>query len=111
MPDQMKIIRDKADQGTLVMQSMACDTFTPVGAYNALVGEDQGFLLESVPVAYSFVGRFETDGIIEVREGQVDPWVSIPRIANPLTFDQSGLPPFIGGYVGYIGYDMIRGVE
>lgn len=111
MPDQLKIIRDMADQGVLVMQSMACDTFTPVGAYNALVGEGQGFLLESVPVAYSFVGRFETDGVIEVKEGQVDPWAMIPRIANPLTFDQSGLPPFIGGYVGYLGYDMIRGVE
>jgi len=111
MPEKVKIIRDVADQGVLVMQSMACDTLTPVGAYNALVGEDQGFLLESVPVAYSFVGRFDTDGIIEVKEGQEDPWASMPRIANPLSFDQSSLPPFIGGYVGYIGYDMVRGVE
>ena len=70
MPDQLKIIRDVADQGVVVIQSMACDTVTPVGAYKALVGDDQGFLLESVPVAYSFVGRFDEDGVVVVQEGE-----------------------------------------
>ncbi len=111
MPDRLNIIRDIGDQGVLVVQSMACDTVTPVGAYKALVGESQGFLLESVPVAYSFVGRFDKGGVVTVEEGEKDPWAKVPRIANPLVFDQNGLPPFIGGYVGYIGYDMIRGVE
>ncbi|HPI91515.1 MAG TPA: anthranilate synthase component I family protein [Deltaproteobacteria bacterium] len=107
----MKIFRDVNDQGVLVMQSLACDTVTPVGAYMALVGESQGFLLESVPVAYSFVGRFDADGILSVDEGAVDPWSFIPAIPQPLHFNGAGLPPFIGGYVGYIGYDMVRGVE
>lgn len=111
MPDQLKIIRDVADQGVVVVQSMACDTVTPVGAYKALVGDDQGFLLESVPVAYSFVGRFDEDGVVVVQEGEKDPWSKVPRISHPLAFDHNGLPPFIGGYVGYIGYDMVRGVE
>ena len=111
MPDQLKIIRDVTDQGVVVIQSMACDTVTPVGAYKALVGDDQGFLLESVPVAYSFVGRFDEDGIVVVQEAELDPWSKVPRISHPLAFDHNGLPPFIGGYVGYIGYDMVRGVE
>jgi anthranilate synthase component I len=111
MPDQMKIIRDITDAGVVVMQSMACDTVTPVGAYKSLVGDAQGFLLESVPVAYSFVGRFDTDGVVVVEEGEKDPWAKVPRISRPLVFDHTTLPPFIGGYVGYIGYDMVRGVE
>jgi anthranilate synthase component 1 len=111
MPDQMKIIRDVADQGVLVSQAVACDTATPVGAFKTLVGEADGFLLESVPVAYSFVGRFEKDGAVQVEEGSEDPWSKFPRMARPLVFRQNALPPFIGGYVGYIGYDMVRGVE
>jgi len=111
MPDQLKIIRDVTDQGVVVIQSMACDTVTPVGAYKALVGDDQGFLLESVPVAYSFAGRFDEDGVVVVQEGEKDPWSKVPRISHPLSFEHNGLPPFIGGYVGYIGYDMVRGVE
>ncbi|OQC28633.1 MAG: Anthranilate synthase component 1 [Deltaproteobacteria bacterium ADurb.Bin072] len=111
MPDQMKIVRDVNDNGVLVMQGIACDTVTPVGAYMALVGESQGFLLESVPVAYSFVGRFDEDGVHVVEEGRDDPWAGIPTIDCPLCFNGAGLPPFIGGYVGYIGYDMVRGVE
>ena len=111
MPDQMKIMRDVADQGVLVSQGVACDTITPVGAFKTLVGEADGFLLESVPVAYSFVGRFAREGIVRVQEGEIDPWSKFPRITRPLTFHQNALPPFIGGYVGYIGYDMVRGVE
>ncbi len=111
MPDQMKIFRDVNDNGVLVTQGMACDTVTPVGAYMALVGESQGFLLESVPVAYSFVGRFDEAGVIVVEEGKDNPWADAPVIDRPLSFNRAGLPPFIGGYVGYIGYDMVRGVE
>ncbi len=111
MPDQMRIIRDVNDNGVVVVQSLACDTVTPVGAYSALVGDANGFLLESVPVAYSFVGRFEPGGIIEIAEGEDDPWSRVPFIRSPLAFDTNSLPPFIGGYVGYIGYDMVRGVE
>ena len=111
MPDQMKIMRDVDDNGVVVLQSIACDTVTPVGAYMALVGESQGFLLESVPVAYSFVGRFDEDCVLAVEEGRNDPWSGVPAIDSPLRFNGAGLPPFIGGYVGYIGYDMVRGVE
>lgn len=107
----MEIVRDVDDNGVLVMQGIACDTVTPVGAYMALVGDGQGFLLESVPVAYSFAGRFDEGGVLAVDEGAADPWSGMPAFTRPLCFDGTGLPPFIGGYVGYIGYDMVRGVE
>jgi anthranilate synthase component 1 len=108
----MKILRDVSDRGVLVIQDLPCDTVTPVGAYMALVGPSQGFLLESVPVAYSFVGRFEGGSVAVVEEGETDPWSKVPV---PAVLDFAGangsLPPFIGGCVGYIGYDMVRGVE
>lgn len=63
-----------------------------------------------MPVAYSFVGRFDEDGVHVVEEGRDDPWARYPHIDCPLCFNGAGLPPFIGGYVGYIGYDMVRGV-
>lgn len=108
----MKIYRDVQDRGVLVAEDMACDTVTPVGAYMALVGRSQGFLLESVPVAFSFVGRFDEEGVVVVDENADDPWAGIP-LPPPLEFALANgdLPPFIGGYVGYVGYDMVRGVE
>ncbi len=111
MPDQITLIRDIHDRGVLAMKGIACDTVTPVGAFSALVGDSQGFLLESVPVAYSFLGRFDEEGTVGVMEGEDDPWSKIPGFPHPLVFDQRNLPPFIGGYVGYLGYDMVRGIE
>jgi len=109
---QMNVLRDVSDRGVLVVDDLPFDTVTPVGAYIALVGRSQGFLLESVPVAYSFVGRFAEDGVVELDAGQADCWSRIP-LGAPLDFASANgtLPPFIGGYVGYLGYDMVRGVE
>ncbi len=111
MDDRIRLIRDTSDRAVLAVKSLACDTVTPVGAFSALVGESQGFLLESVPVAYSFLGRFDEDGSVLVPEGQENPWSMIPSFRRKLIFAEQGLPPFLGGYVGYIGYDMVRGIE
>ncbi len=104
------IFRDIHDRGVVVVRRLACDTLTPVQAYHSLVGDGQGFLLESIPGPYSFIGRFPDEGVLTIDE-ENDPWAKIPLCGNNLRFDRDGLPPFIGGYVGYLGYDMVRGIE
>jgi len=106
----LNVFRDIKDRGVVVVKRLTCDTLTPVQTYWALVGEGQGFLLESIPGSYSFIGRFSDDDVIKVHD-EDDPWVRIPLAGSKLEFNRNGLPPFIGGYVGYLGYDMIRGIE
>ncbi len=109
MTKNLKIARDVKDRGAVVIKRLTCDTLTPVGAYMALIGDDDGFLLESLPGSYSFLGRFNPESIVSVLEHE-DPW-SLAPTREMLEFDSNGLPPFIGGYLGYIGYDMVRGIE
>ena len=108
---------------------VVADTVTPVACFANVVGEEDGFLFESVEGGerwgrYSFVGRrplatltasrraVETsgrlgltpsnDGILAAVEGLVARYQS-PQLP--------GLPPLHGGLVGYLGYDVVREVE
>ncbi len=106
------------------------DLETPVAAFAKLVGDQPGFLLESVEHGerwsrFSFVGRNPSatmvlrDGMLEVT-GDLPP--SIPTDQGMLAaieallgtytspaFDE--LPPMHGGIMGYLGYDVIREIE
>ena len=108
---------------------MVADTLTPVACFANVVGEEDGFLFESVEGGerwgrYSFVGRRPLatltargraveptgrlglertdDGILAAVEALVARYQS-PTLA--------GLPPLHGGLVGYLGYDVVREVE
>jgi anthranilate synthase component 1 len=108
---------------------VVADTLTPVACFANVVGEGNGFLLESVEGGerwgrYSFVGRrplatltaqgrhVETtgrlglgssdSGILAAVEALVD------RFQSPVL---PGLPPLHGGLVGFLGYDVVREVE
>jgi len=110
------------------------DTETPVSAFLKLRQPAGCFLLESAEQGqrlgrYSFLGikAWESirlaGGVVTVRRGGVDS--EFPLAANggdPFAFMAShlarykvppveGLPPFIGGAVGYFGYDCVRYVE
>jgi anthranilate synthase component 1 len=117
-----------------VWRELVADTLTPVSAFLLAVGEDTGFLLESVEGGerwgrYSFVGRnplatlvgrgrsVSAQGTLELppevraraNEGilaTVDAMLSAYR--SPAVAD---LPPLHGGLVGYLGYDVVREVE
>jgi anthranilate synthase component 1 len=108
---------------------VVADTLTPVACFANVVGEGNGFLLESVEGGerwgrYSFVGRrplatltargsaVETTGRLGLQDSEagilaaVDALVA--RFQSPVL---PGLPPLHGGLVGYLGYDVVREVE
>ncbi|MHC0432064.1 anthranilate synthase component I [Streptomyces sp. O3] len=120
-----------------VSRRLLADGDTPVGLYRKLAAERPGtFLLESAENGrswsrYSFIGVRSAATLTE-RDGRVHwqgaPPVGVPVDGDPLTAlratvealhtprdlvgaDQDGLPPFTGGMVGYLGYDIVRRLE
>jgi anthranilate synthase component 1 len=117
-----------------VWRDMVADTVTPVGAFLQVVGEDPGFLLESVEGGerwgrYSFVGRrplatlvahgatVSTEGPLALapevaartRDGVL---ATLEALLDVYRSPQlAELPPLHGGRVGYLGYDVVREVE
>jgi anthranilate synthase component 1 len=114
-----------------VVEELLADSLTPVGAFGTLVGDGDGFLLESVEHGerwsrFSFVGRspvatFSCRGAeLTVIEGELPKSVPLDkgvlacledlldRYRSP---ELPGLPPLHGGVVGYLGYDVVREVE
>ena len=114
-----------------VTRKLLADGDTPVALYRKLAAERPGtFLLESAENGrswsrYSFVG-VRTAATLTARDGQAHwlgtPPVGVPADGDPLaalratietlhTPHQEGLPPFTGGMVGYLGYDIVRRLE
>ncbi|MFW2335918.1 anthranilate synthase component I [Ilumatobacter sp.] len=106
------------------------DLETPVAAFAKLVGDDAGFLLESVEHGerwsrFSFVGRNPSATIV-LRDGALEVTGDLP---DTIPTDQgvlaaieallaaytspsfAELPPMHGGIMGFLGYDVIREVE
>jgi anthranilate synthase component I len=108
------------------------DQITPVGAFVRLVGDGDGFLLESVErerwSRWSFVGRNPLATLV-LRDGRVSVEGELPApvptdrgilaaveallaaCRSPATATDDDLPPLHGGLVGYLGYDVVREVE
>jgi len=115
-----------------VYREYLADTLTPVAAFLALVGYDgEGFLLESVEKGerwsrFSFVGR-NTLAQISLATGklEVESDVALPLPDGPKGFLTTletllenisaavleDLTPLHAGFVGYMGYDVIREIE
>ncbi len=114
-----------------VTRELLADLTTPVAAFLRVVGDEPGFLLESVENGerwsrFSFVGR-RPHATLVVRSGSVELRGSLPDDSVPL--DQGGLaaveallthyrapvlpnlPPLTAGVVGYLGYDVVREIE
>jgi len=124
-----------------VSRKLLADGDTPVALYRKLAAERPGtFLLESAENGrtwsrYSFVGVRSAATLTE-RDGQAHwlgtPPVGVPAEGDPLAALRAtietlhtprdlvhgsdvsglpGLPPFTGGMVGYLGYDIVRRLE
>ncbi len=113
-----------------VWTEVLADRHTPVGVFLALVGDQPGFLLESVEhgerwARFSFVGcrpRAEMASVNgEVRLSGAVP-ASVPRNKGFLAALEAmlaahrapvmpELPPLQGGMIGHVGYDIVREIE
>ncbi len=117
-----------------VWRELLADTLTPVAAFQRVVGDEPGFLLESVEGGerwgrYSFVGRQPLATItaaggtvtwsgalpipadVAARGGEGVLAVVEATLATFRSPDIADLPPLHGGLVGYLGYDVVREVE
>lgn len=118
---------------TPLVRSLPADLDTPASVYLKLRGHGPSFLLESVEggeqvARYSFIGvapryQYRIFGSrIERHDEQGIDQVFLPDGQDPFRYLQSqlagfqpelpeGLPRFIGGLVGYLGYETIRHFE
>lgn len=119
-----------------VGRRLLADGDTPVGLYRKLAAERPGtFLLESAENGrswsrYSFIGVRSAATLTE-RDGLTH-WLGTPPVGVPVDGDplaalratvetlhtprtlhdhEAGLPPFTGGMVGYLGFDVVRRLE
>lgn len=120
-------------QGNLVpiYREILADLETPVSAFCKINTGPTDFLFESIEggerwARYSFLGSeatmsiWEENGQVQKRQGRKR--ICLPLSDNPLDHirdlmasyhpvDVDGLPPFVGGAVGYLGYDLVRHFE
>ncbi len=114
-----------------VWRELLADTRTPVGAFRSVVGDGDGFLLESVEHGerwsrFSFLGRSPVATLtahgraVTVSGGELP--VAVPLADGILASMEAllagchapalaDLPPLSSGLVGYLGYDVVREVE
>jgi anthranilate synthase component 1 len=130
MTPDLAACRDLASQGfnlIPVVRRLVADDLTPVGALARCQDEDHAFLFESV-VGGERVARYSMLGL-RPRERLVgdltqlavvrpdgsraplpgDPYAAIRAYLAPLKVPHlPGMPRFMGGLVGYFGYDVVR---
>jgi anthranilate synthase component 1 len=128
---QGEIMLSEATTSQTIIREISADLETPISVYMKLRGGTPSFLLESVEggeriARYSFIGvqpRAQytiRDGMIEIKdEGGVrivhsdaDPTYFLQEEMQRFKFPtQAGVPRFIGGLVGYLGYEAVRFFE
>ena len=109
---------------------LVADLITPVAAFERIVAQEEGFLLESVDQGghwgrFSFLGRrplgritargrhLQVEGEalsgLPCEEGVLAAVEALAeRFGAPMI---EGMPPLYSGLVGYLGYDVVREVE
>ena len=131
LPELDEFRRLAADHRVVpVWRELLADLTTPVAAFARVVGDGDGFLLESVEGGdrwsrWSFIGR-RPHGTLVSKDGTLriegDFGIDIPAdqgilVALERLLDHyrapeiAGLPPLHGGLIGYLGYDVVREVE
>ncbi len=134
MTDAVATLLDRAEPGTVVpiTRELVLDSDTPVSAYAKVARPPFGFLLESAVggerwARYSFLGT-EPREVWRYHDGGVDRWTATAgwqaggAVADPLgdiaawlrarpAAPIDGLPPFTGGLVMCLSYDLVRTLE
>ena len=97
-------------QGKVFYRSLLADWLTPVSAFLRIVGnEERAFLLESVEGGER-IGRYSFLGVNPERTFQ-GTWREFRGEFPPLLPTHPELPPFTGGAVGVLSYDVIWELE
>jgi anthranilate synthase component 1 len=131
-PDR-ETFRALAAKGNLipVHTELVADCETPVSAFQKLDDGGYSFLLESAETVdqvgrYSFVGAnpsvifrstgrhvtITENGETTAFEAEGDPLAEVEKLmARYRPVKEPGMPPFVGGAVGYIAYDVVRFFE
>ncbi len=131
-PASFEAFEREARQGNVVpvVRSVLADLHTPVGTFMRIAGNSPyAFLLESVEggeriARYSFLGAepemivrgkgfqtfVEQDGATELFPTVATEWVR-DYFRERVLARRSGLVPFAGGAVGYLGYDAAQWFE
>jgi anthranilate synthase component 1 len=113
-------------------REVVLDADTAVAAYAKIARAPYGFLLESVTggerwARYTFLGT-EPREVWRYRGRTVDRWTAADgwhgagettdpighlaqRLRSLVPIAVPGMPPFTGGAVGYLGYDLVRSIE
>jgi anthranilate synthase component I len=116
-----------------IVREISADLETPISVYMKLRGQGPSFLLESVEggeriARYSFIGiKPKAQYILRRNEVQViesdsTRVVLLDKGIDPTSFlqeemrrfnssSQPGMPRFVGGLVGYLGYEAVRYFE
>jgi len=116
-----------------ILREISADLETPISVYMKLRGQGPSFLLESVEggeriARYSFIGvkpraqYIIRSNKVEVVESESARVVTLGESADPTYFlqdemsrfkftPQAGMPRFVGGLVGYLGYESVRYFE
>jgi anthranilate synthase component 1 len=114
-----------------IVREISADLETPISVYMKLRGKTPSFLLESVEggeriARYSFIGvqpkaqYIIRDTNIEIKDSNGvrntqyggDPTLFLQNEMSRYNFkSQPGVPRFIGGLVGYLGYESVRFFE
>jgi anthranilate synthase component 1 len=116
-----------------IIREISADLETPISVYMKLRGQGPSFLLESVEggeriARYSFIGvkpraqyiirgneieivEAESVRVVTLAEN-VDPTYFLQEEMSRFKFSpQAGVPRFVGGLVGYLGYESVRYFE
>jgi anthranilate synthase component 1 len=130
-PDLQEAVKLARDFSVIpVCKTVLADTETPIRLYDRVKDQPYSFLLESVEGGerwsrYSFVGSSPCR-VIKSREGRMairdqrgertavtsDPLSDLnEQLAAYRSPVYDGYPPFLGGAVGYFGYEIVRFFE
>ncbi len=126
------MLAEKAPVKT-IYRELHADLETPISLYLKLRGNGPSFLLESVEggeriARYSFIGvsprakYIMRNNQVSINEGGAVRTVTLKPGSDPTSFLESemeryhsqpvpGLPRFVGGMVGYLGYEAVRHFE
>jgi anthranilate synthase component 1 len=129
-PEQLRTLA-QSHRLVPITRTLFADAETPVGVYRKLAAGRPGtFLLESAEPGASF-SRWSFVGVNAIASLTVDGdeavWTGTPPAGLPTSGDPlavlgaawravkgprlPGLPPLTGGFVGYLGYDVVRRIE